>query len=99
MFFSNSILNPVLYTINIAYMLKIFKRKNAEKLGEKCPLTQGQANKLWENPAFPIQSVSAALVNTIWYTAFYSTAIPLGIVLSLCCLLYEYWILKVNRKN
>ena len=79
----------------MGYLMKEYKRKNAKKLGEKCPLTQGQANKLWENPAFPIQSASAVLINTIWFTLFYAALIPFGMVLSLACLIYEYWIFKV----
>jgi len=94
-FISNAFLNPLLYTLNIAYLMKEYKRKNCKKLGEKCPLTQSQANKLWENPSFPIQSASAILINTIWFTAFYASLIPLGMVFSLICLIYEYWIFKV----
>lgn len=93
-FVSNAFLNPLLYTLNIAYWLKVYKRKQNVKLADKCPLTQGQANELWENPTFPIQSCSATLINTMWFTAFYSPAIPLGIVLSLLSVFYSYWVLK-----
>lgn len=94
---SNAVLNPFLYTLNIGYWLKVYKRKKALKEGDKCALTQGQANKLWENPAFPIQTVSAALINTIWFSFFYATAIPIGILFAFVSLLYEYWILKVEN--
>ena len=75
--------------------MKQYKRKNYKKLGEKCPLTQGQANKIWENPSFPIQGASAILINTLWFTSFYAALIPLGMVFSLACLISEYWIFKV----
>lgn len=59
-------------------------------------MTQGQANKLWEDCPFPIQTASATLINIIWYTAFYSSLTPIGVVLSLFCLIATYWILKVR---
>ena len=96
-FLSNALLNPFLYTLNIGYLYKLYLRGKYKKLGDKCPLTQGQANVVWENPSFPVQSNSAVIMNTIWFTAFYSPLIPLGIIFSLGALIYEYWILKVMK--
>ena len=77
------------------YLLKQYKKRKALKEGEKCAMTQSQANKLWEDCPFPIQTASATLINIIWYTAFYTSLTPIGVVLSLFCLISTYWILKV----
>lgn len=73
----------------------MYKRKKCLKEGDKCAVTQGQANVIWTDPPFPIQTVSATTINTIWYTAFYTTLTPIGLVLSLFFLISSYWILKV----
>ena len=77
-------------------MMKTYYRKKYKKQDIRCSLTQSQANKVWEDPGFPIQSNSAVVMNTMWFTAFYSPLIPVGIILSLGALIYEYWIFKVN---
>lgn len=94
-FISNALLNPVFHTVNIGYWLARFKRAYYSKQGAKCTLTQGQANKAFENPTFPVQTTSAAIINTLWFTAFYCSVLPIGIIFSLLCFIYEYFVLKV----
>ena len=98
-FISNALLNPLLYTLNIGYWFAYLKRWFYSRQGVKCTLTQGQANKSFENPDFPIQTTSAALINTLWFTSFYSSTLPIGIVFSLICFIYEYYVLKVSFSN
>lgn len=96
-FFSNALINPFFYTINIGYQLAKFKRWFYKRQGANCTLTQGEANKAFENPDFPMKMTSSALMNTLWFTFFYASVLPLGIILSLLCFIYEYFILKVNN--
>lgn len=85
----------MLYTLNIGYWYAKFKRWYYSRQGVKCSLTQRQANKAFENPDFPIQTTSATLINTLWFTSFYSSVLPIGIMFSLLCFIYEYYALKV----
>ena len=94
-FISNALLNSFLYTVNIGYWFAKFKRDYYSKQGAQCTLTQGQANKAFENPPFPVQTTSAAFINTLWYTAFYCSVLPIGIIFSLLSFIYEYFVLKV----
>lgn len=94
-FISNAVLNPILYTLNIGYWFKKLLQWVYKRQGKNCGLTQSEANKVFELPDFPIETTSAALINTLWFTAFYASVLPLGIVFSLLCLIYEYYVLKV----
>ena len=94
-FITNALLNPCLYTINFGFLFAKFKRWFYRRQGHNCTLTQGQANKTFENPDFPIQQTSAALINTLWFTMFYCSVLPIGILFSLLCFIYEYFVLKV----
>ena len=69
-FITNSMINPLMHTINIEYLLSLFKRWFYSRQNSHCSLTQGQANKIYQNPQFPIQSTAASLINVIWFTAF-----------------------------
>lgn len=61
----------------------------------KIPLTQEQANKIWENPAFAIETISANMMNMLLITCFLGSLIPIGLVISLIFYILNYWIYKV----
>jgi hypothetical protein len=87
-----------MHTINLDYLLSLLKRWYYSRQKDRCSLTQGQANQIYQNPPFKIETTAASLINVIWFTAFYSSVLPLGIVFSLGCFIYEYFIIKVNFK-
>lgn len=92
--------NFFLYTgmnfINPAYLWRIYQRRKIKKMDkEKMAITQEKANKIWENPNFNIDTISANMMNMLEITCFFVSLIPCVLILSLIFFILNYWIYKV----
>ncbi|KRX04111.1 hypothetical protein PPERSA_08326 [Pseudocohnilembus persalinus] len=100
-FIWNTLVPPTVWLIDPWTHQKDGWRKKALKDSKegKCFLTQDEANKLMEKVEYTQGKRYADIMKTMWFTFFYSPAIPLGLFLSLINLVYYYFIDSYNVFN
>lgn len=91
----NTILYSVMNFVNPGYISLWWTRRKYRKDASKWAVTQDEANKLWENPTFRIDTISANMINVLQIAAFFSPLIPLSLVFTLIFFISNYWIYKV----
>jgi hypothetical protein len=88
---SNAFIQPIMYLFSPMYMLKLIKMRSAEK---NPLLNQAEANLIWEGPEVDMAQRYANLMKTLIVTLAYAPILPMGILISLAGLIFEYWIEK-----
>ncbi|EGR32796.1 hypothetical protein IMG5_070780 [Ichthyophthirius multifiliis] len=76
------------------FMIFLYKKQ-----GQKCLLTQQQANKLHELPSYEIEIGYVDVLKTMYMTAFYCPLIPLGLIFSFIGIFIYYWTHKFAFLN
>lgn len=88
---SNAFIQPIMYLFSPMYMLKLMKMRNAEK---NPLLNQAEANLIWEGPEVDMAQRYANLMKTLIVTLAYAPILPMGILISLAGVIFEYWVDK-----
>lgn len=88
---SNAFVQPLVYLFSPLYMLKLCKMRKAEK---DPYLNQAEANLIWEGPEVDMAQRYANLMKTLIVTLAYAPILPMGILISIAGLIFEYWIDK-----
>ena len=96
LFLTASFIPPLLNIINIPSCLKKYFIKKQIQMGSKSTLTQQQMNNLFENPEHDLARSYVLVLKTIYFTAFYSVIIPIGMFVSIIGLILWYWTEKVS---
>ena len=96
-FITNITLQPFLFYISPGLCLKISRRAKArldlEGVNlEDSPYTQGELNKIFENPRMDLCYKYSFLVNILLTSLFYMSIFPLGTVFSLVALILSYFL-------
>ena len=99
LFLTNSLINPILWTINIPLLIKKVRIFCLER--KKVPnamhfKTQKELNDLYEYPDMDIASKYSFIYKTILMTMFYLPIFPLGVPISLLGLVLAYFLEKYN---
>lgn len=100
-FISNAFLTPILNLFDPTYLLKLYKRKKAIKLGEQSTMTQKEAHLLFEESEMDLAVKNALLVKTMLLTAFFAPVIPFSLIFAILGLIFNYWVDKylLLRRN
>ncbi|KAL4491908.1 hypothetical protein ABPG72_006163 [Tetrahymena utriculariae] len=85
--FMSLLFDPMFYLKKI--LVWWFKRQ-----GPKCTLTQEEANKLCEFPLHEIEIGYVDIMKTMYITIFYSSVVPVGIIISMIGFCFYYWAQK-----
>ncbi|KAL4444393.1 hypothetical protein ABPG74_016686 [Tetrahymena malaccensis] len=85
--FMSLLFDPMFYLKKI--LVWWFKRQ-----GPKCTLTQGEANKLCEFPLHEIEIGYVDIMKTMYITIFYSSVVPVGLIISMIGFCFYYWAQK-----
>ena len=78
-----AVVNPLKELINLKYIFNEILIYFAKNKGKQSLLTQKEANKLFEGPEPYIPDKYSSISSLMFYTAFYISFIPLGVILSL----------------
>ena len=76
------------------YLLRLYKRREVEKMGDKSFTTQAEANALFEGPMLDIANLYAMVVNIMLLAAFYATLTPMIVLFAMIILSVFYWVFK-----
>lgn len=96
-FITNVTLTPLFFYIGPGLCLKLSRRAKArfdlEGVNiEDSPYTQGELNKIFENPRMDLCYKYSFLVNILLTSLFYMSIFPLGTVFSLVALILSYFL-------
>ena len=96
-FITNVTLTPFFFYIGPGLCLKLSRRAKAridlEGVNlEDSPYTQGELNKIFENPRMNLCYKYSFLVNTLLTSLFYMSIFPLGTVFGLVALIFSYFL-------
>lgn len=73
-----------------------WRRDRAMALGDKCIITQKEANLLMEMPGYHISERYADLLKTMWFVFLYGNLLPMATVMFVIYLIIFYWVDKYN---
>ena len=96
-FLVNAIVTPILYVLNVPFLLKKFqiclleRKKDPDKHHH---MTQRELNKLYEYPDMDLAFKLSYIAKTLAMCMFYMPIFPLGYVLSLIGFIFDYWVEK-----
>lgn len=83
-----------LQLINPSWVIKQAKRQYLVKF---FPLmTQKNLQEVYEQPAYPIALLYAALIKSMLFCSFYAPMIPIGLIISMVSIVGLYWLNKYN---
>ncbi|EAS02885.2 kinase domain protein (macronuclear) [Tetrahymena thermophila SB210] len=85
--FMSLLFDPMFYLKKI--LVWWFKRQGAQ-----CTLTQEEANKLCEFPLHEIEIGYVDVMKTMYITIFYSSVVPVGLIISMIGFCFYYWAQK-----
>jgi len=76
--------------------IRNWRRNRAKNQGEKCIMTQKEANTLMEMPGYHISERYADLLKTMWFVFLYGNLLPMATLMFLIYLIIFYWVDKYN---
>ncbi|CAI2378511.1 unnamed protein product [Moneuplotes crassus] len=89
-----SLISPFSYLFDPAYLIRLCKRWNEERKGEKSKLTQRQANELFEGSPLDMAQRYSNTMLLFCMAVFYVFPMPIISVISLLGALFQYWLDK-----
>ncbi len=99
MFICNAFLTPILWTFNIAFIIKrirIYFLEKKENPDSQHNLTQKNLNLLYEYPSMDISYKYSYIAKTMLMTFLYVPIFPLGVIFSLLGLILGYILERFN---
>lgn len=90
----NIILPPLTSILNPWVLIRNIKRSNIVKAGNKCIVTQKEANMWFEAPPFDIAQKYANNLKTVMISLFFLPMFPLAIPAGLVALICVRWVEK-----
>jgi hypothetical protein len=91
---SNAILPPLLQFFSPKAGWRWLKRRKAMGQGEKCKLTQQEANILSEEVPINMPNLCAGLMKTYLLSLMYAPVLPIGLLIGLAAVMLQYWVNK-----
>jgi hypothetical protein len=93
-------LPPTLRLFDIGYLMKLWKQRKLKKQfknmkKEDINISQREANEIFEGPTFRMDNYFADLGKTSLLTFFFVPIIPYAVIISICGIIYSYWVDKV----
>jgi hypothetical protein len=88
---SNAILQPISYILSPMYLVRLYKRR---KVKLEPYVTQAEANLVFEGPPVDMANRYSFVMKTFIVTLAFAAIIPLGIPISMCGLVFAYWVDK-----
>ncbi|EGR32765.1 hypothetical protein IMG5_070910 [Ichthyophthirius multifiliis] len=95
-FINNAIIPGLAWIIDPWSIAKNYQRNKELAKGDKSTLTQKQANILMEHPDYAMGKRYADVMKTMWFTFFYSPAIPMATLWSILGIIIYYFADKYN---
>jgi C4-dicarboxylate transporter len=92
---SVSIINPLIYVVDVGVIIAYIKRWYLKSQGDKCMLTQAEANAAFEGPTLDMANQFANIINLIMSAMFFHSILPLAIPIGCGGLFLQYWANKV----
>jgi uncharacterized protein YbaA (DUF1428 family) len=92
---SVSFTDPVLYIIDFGVIVSMLKRWYYKGQGEKCLLTQAEANEMFQGPALDMANQFANIINLIMSAFFFHSMLPLALPIGCVGLFANYWANKI----
>jgi len=91
---SNAILPPLMQFFSPKAGWRWLKRRKAMGQGEKCKLTQQEANILSEEVPINMPNLCAGLMKTYLLSLMYAPVLPIGLLIGLAAVILQYWVNK-----
>ena len=96
-YISHCLLSPLLWLINVKYILTIIKRKLCMRLLlRKRTYSQSQLNVLYERPPMKMYVKVSYVSVMLFLTSFYASVFPLGAVIAVVGVTFAYFVEKYN---
>ena len=93
-FLSNMFMQPLLYIFSPYHFYKRWKQSKMLKDPKAYPITQQEANILFEGVAFDITVTYSSVLNLMLFAAFYAPLVPLSLIFAIITLIVYYWTFK-----
>ena len=93
---SVSFTDPILYVVDFGVIVSKLKRWYFKSQGEKCLLTQAEANEVFQGPNLDMANQFANIINLIMSAIFFHSLLPLSIPIGFAGLVANYWANKVS---
>ena len=91
---SNAVVQPIVYFLNIPYLWQRMVRFQAGRKGNRCLMTQRQAQLLFEGPELDMPQRYATLMKTYLLTVVYAPMMPFSYVFGIIAIFVQYWVDK-----
>ena len=94
-FLFNSFLTPIMWTMNVKFVIKKFKQCIIEQK-EKISYNQKELNELYELQPMNVAVKYSYLIKTLLMSLIFAPIFPLGLGISLIGFIFAYWLEKFN---
>ena len=99
-YISHCLLSPLLWLVNVKYILTIIKRKLCMRLLlRRRTYSQSQLNVLYERPPMKMYVKVSYITVMLFLTSFYASVFPLGAVIAVVGVTFAYFVEKYNIAN
>ena len=99
-YISHCLLSPLLWLINVKYILTTIKRKLCMRLLlRRQTYSQSQLNSLYERPPMKMYVKVSYVTVMLFLTSFYASVFPLGAVIAVIGVTCAYFVEKYNIAN
>jgi len=92
----NFTLPLIIRLINFPFIYKRFQARKIRQQGYTCPLTQEEANRIFEDPEFQVWLLYPTIITTFLFTCFFCPISPAVPFLAFITLFLLYWVDKYN---
>lgn len=76
---NNAILPPIMNTLDFWHGVRLLRQRKIRVEGEKCLLTQREANQIYMGPTLDLSYKYSSLLKNIWMSVMYSSIVPLSL--------------------